>query len=62
MIVKNDLILNLSPKIRSKTLGKGSKAGFMLSCQFDIICQSDPLAASVVLFNSSIRSVFLINL
>ena len=54
MAVMNDLILNLTLKIRSKNFKKCSKAGYhsCLSCQFYIICGLDPLATCAELFQA----------
>ena len=56
MAVKHDLILNMTPKIRSKNFQKCFKAGYHsgLSCQFHIICELDPLAACAELFQAHV--------
>ena len=56
MAVKNDLILNMTPKIRSKNFQKCSKPRYhsCLSCQFYLICDLDPLVACAELFQAHV--------
>ena len=56
MAVKNDPILNMTPKIRSKIFQKCSKAGYhlCLSCQFYIICELDPSVDCAELFQAHV--------
>ena len=56
MAIKNDLILKMTPEIRSKNFQKCSKARYHLglSCQFYIICDLDPLAACAELFQAHV--------
>ena len=53
MAVKSDLILNMTPKIRSKNFQNCLKAGYH-SCLLCIICELDPLAACGELFQAHV--------